>query len=150
MCHPHSQMVYILYAWREYWIFMVSDMMSTCSMRMRQKLTTSSKVTATSPPTPMQVSARGNHLSVYLYSQWAVSNHDTLLFKLMILNKVAGLYLLIETFIIVNSIATTKLHFYEFFRGPCRSKQKSKGVHSGPAEGSHPEKEIFGRGGRCA
>lgn len=88
--------------------------MSTCSMRMRQKLITSSKVTATSPPTPMQVSARGNHLSVYLYSQWAVSNHDTLSFKLMILNKVAGLYLLIETFFIGNSIATTKLHFYEF------------------------------------
>lgn len=53
-------------------VVMVSDMMLICSMRMRQRLTTSSKATATLPPTPMQVSVRGDHLSVCLYSQCAV------------------------------------------------------------------------------
>lgn len=40
----------------------------------------------------------------------------------MILNKVVGLYLLIEIFFIVNLIVIIKFYFYEFFRGLYRLK----------------------------
>lgn len=40
----------------------------------------------------------------------------------MILNKVVGLYLLIEIFFIVNLIVIIKFYIYEFFRGLCRLK----------------------------
>lgn len=59
----------------------------------------------------------------------------------MILNKVAGLYLLIETFFIVNSIATTKLHFYEIFQRFMQIKTEIKGSSLRTRLGCPPREE---------